>query len=153
MPLKSLSPDLHTRKGRTQTALVVLLAWFAASWPVAAVLDPEEVFHDELPYLVADLAVLVPLTAAALYGLARAMPWADLLVLVVMGAFTYDAVSFLTFAARERLLGLPAVLPAGLIPILLVGMAWLIVDGLRHALNGARAGARRERSETRAGVD
>jgi hypothetical protein len=150
--------SLHTRKGRTRAALALLLLWFAISWPAGALVDPGEVLHDELPYLVADLSVLVPLSAIGLYGLARSRPWAGLLVLVIMGAFTYDAVNFLTFVARERLPGLPAILSAGLIPIVLAIMAWLTFDSIRELVPAAsprhRASAGRfEASEVNAALD
>ena len=134
MSVKSLVPNLHARKGRTQAALLLLLAWFATSWPIGAAVDWQEVSQAELPYLVADLCVLAPLSAVSLYGLVRSRPWARLLVLSVMGAFAYDAVNFLTFIAREELFGIPRVVSAALIPLVILAMAWLVRDEIRHLI-------------------
>jgi len=156
VPLTSLVPKLRTRKGRTEAALIALLAWFATSWPIGALVDPDEVLHAELPFLVADLTVLAPLCAITLYGLVRSRPWARLLVLVVMGAFAYDAVSFLTFVARERLLGLPVFLPVLLIPVVIAVIAWLVTDEIRDltaAADREPTSQRLNERNTRAPVD
>jgi hypothetical protein len=135
--LSNWVPAVRTHKGRVQAAMLALLAWFSLSWPIGALVDWEEVSHHELPYLVADLSVLAPLSACTYWGLAKMQSWAPLLALVVIGAFAYDAVNFLTFVARDRLLGLPAALPIVLIPIAIAVMAYLIRAEISQLLSSA----------------
>jgi hypothetical protein len=116
-------------------APAAIILWMVISWPIGLALDPDRLKRPgESAYLVADLAILLPLAVAAAVALRRRSPVSRGLLATMLGALAYDATHFAVRTAQE----LPT---TGARLAVTTGLALLlaaIVLGLRLALGAPR---------------
>ena len=89
--------------------LVALVLWFAIAWPVYIAIDTDGVLksHPELSYLMADFVVVAPLAAITAIGFFQQRRWAPVILLIAIGAASYDALHFFSYPIQEEFLSIP----------------------------------------------
>ena len=114
----------------------IIVLWLVASWPIGLALDPARLSKPgELAYLVADLAILLPLALATALYLRRQSIHAAGFLVATLGALAYDTTHFAVRTAQEITGGMVRLgLFAGLFLLLaIIGL------GLRAALRSLEA--------------
>ena len=114
----------------------VIILWLVASWPIGLAVDPARLSKPgEVAYLIADLAILLPLALATAIALHRRSIQAAGFLVATLGALAYDATHFAVRTAQEVSSGaVRLALFAGLFLLLAV-----IGLGLRAALRNPGA--------------
>jgi hypothetical protein len=131
MPTNAPTPPPLPRWLRLVPALIVL--WLAASWPIGLALNPGRLARPgELAYLVADLAILLPLALATAVALRRGSPRAPSLLVATLGALAYDATHFAVRTAQETPGGMARAGVAAGLCVLLAVIGLGIRAALRH---------------------
>ena len=83
-------------------APAAIILWMLTSWPVGLALDPDRLKKPgESAYLVADLAILLPLAVVSAAALRRRSPAARGLLATTLGALAYDATHFAVRTVAE----------------------------------------------------
>jgi hypothetical protein len=116
----------------------VIVLWLVASWPVGLALDPARLSKPgELAYLVADLAILLPLALATALSLRRRSAHAAAFLIATLGALAYDATHFAVRTAQEISSGMARLALVAALILLLVGIGIGLRAAFRH-LGGSR---------------
>jgi Kef-type K+ transport system membrane component KefB len=104
-----------------------------ASWPIGLAFDPARLSKPgELAYLVADLAILLPLALATVLSLRRRSIHAAGFLVATLGALAYDATHFAVRTAQEITSGTARLALVAALILLLAGIGLGLRAALRH---------------------
>jgi Kef-type K+ transport system membrane component KefB len=110
-----------------------IVLWLAVSWPVGLALDPARLSKPgEVAYLVADLAILLPLALATALSLRRRSVQAAPFLVATLGALAYDATHFAVRTAQEMSSGMARLALVAALILLLAGLGIGLRAALRH---------------------
>jgi len=111
----------------------IIILWLVASWPIGLALDPARLSKPgELAYLVADLAILLPLALATALALRHGSVQAAVFLVATLGALAYDVTHFAVRTAQEISSGTARLALVAALILLLTGIGIGLRAALRH---------------------